>query len=471
MLIRDVEVDWRRVDVRVTAGAIAEIAPGLPGPAELDGHGAALLPGLHDHHLHLLATAAHADSLRVGPPHVTTPHQLAAALHVRPLAGWLRCVDYHESVAGLLDRAALDDLRADVPIRVQHSSGALWMLNTAALRELGMTDDAHLPPSVERDARGRVTGRVWRGDAWLGRRVRSRARARVEPDLRDVGARLAAFGVTGVTDATPHLDDASLATILRARADGSLPQRVTLLADVPAAAAGDCVLGPGKIVVADHDLPALAELVRRVRAVHDSGRPVAVHCVTSAALMLTVAALDEAGAVDGDRVEHAAVAAPQSVARLADLGVRVVTQPSLPARRGDEYLAGTDESERDQLWPFGSLLRAGVRVGCSSDAPYGDLDPWAAIRAATERRTPSGRDIGPWERVSAQEALRGYLGRPDDPGGPPRRVRVGAAADLVLLDAPLATVLADPNARRVRTTVQAGRVVHDAERHDHEESQ
>jgi hypothetical protein len=39
-------------------------------------------------------------------------------------------------------------------------------------------------------------------------------------------------------------------------------------------------------------------------------------------------------------------------------------------------------------------------------------------------------------------------------------VAVGADADLCLLDAPLAEVLADPAAERVRATVIAGELVH-----------
>jgi predicted amidohydrolase YtcJ len=48
--------------------------------------------------------------------------------------GWIRGVGYAETVAGDLDAAALDRLRPDRPVRVQHRSGALWILNTAALR-------------------------------------------------------------------------------------------------------------------------------------------------------------------------------------------------------------------------------------------------------------------------------------------------------------------------------------------------
>lgn len=461
MLLRDVEVGGRRVDVRVDRGVIAALGDRLPGPADVDGRGGALLPGLHDHHIHLLATAAASGSVDAGPPAVRTRGDLVTALRAaRPIGGWVRAVNYHEGVAGVLDRTGLDAARADVPVRMQHRSGALWVLNSAAVRSLGMDEAADLPAVVERDALGRVTGRVWRGDAWLGERLR-RFGAHGAPDLAAVGARLAACGVTGVTDATPVLDPAAAGLLAAALASGALPQRLTLLAaDQVMGEERAWQLGPAKIVVADHDLPGLDDVVEQVRVARAAGRAVAVHCVTVEALALTIAALVEVGTVAGDRVEHAAVAPPHAVAVLAELGVRVVTQPSLPALRGDDYLDGVAGEDRRYLWPFRSLLDAGIGVGCSSDAPYGDCDPWAGVRAAVERRTPSGRGIGVGERVDARTALAAYLTPWADPGGAVRVVAVGAPADLVLLDVPLAEALAEPDSRHVRATLVGGRVVH-----------
>src|SRR5262249_51223630 len=60
-LVRGAEVEGERVDVRIAGDRIAAIAPALTrrgDEAVLDAHGGALLPGLHDHHLHLFALAA-----------------------------------------------------------------------------------------------------------------------------------------------------------------------------------------------------------------------------------------------------------------------------------------------------------------------------------------------------------------------------------------------------------------------------
>ena len=461
MLIRDVEVAGRTVDVRVADGLVADLGPNLArrDDLELAGAGGALIPGLHDHHLHLLAAAAAGRSVDVGPPAVRDPAGFVAALRAAVASdGAIRAVNYHESVAGPLDRDRLDAARADVAVRVQHRSGALWVLNSPALARLGLAEiAADAPDGVERDAAGRPTGRLWRVDGWLAERTPTTG----EPDLRGIAASLAATGVTGVTDATPTMSDSSSAALRAAVARGDLPQRLTVLAaDAAAHPAWD--VGPAKIVVADHDAFDVDGLRAQVRSARAAGRAVAVHCVSRAALVLAIVALEDVGPRHGDRIEHAAVAPPELAHRLAGLNVAVVTQPSLPARRGDDYLDGVAADDRGALWPFASLLAAGVGVGCSSDAPYGDLDPWAGVRAATTRRTPSGRDIGAGERVAPDVALRAYLTAPSDPGGAARVVAPGVPADLVLLDAPMRAVLGDPDARHVRATLIAGRVVHGA---------
>jgi len=188
------------VDVRIAGGRITECAPSRSAFADeldeevIDADGCALLPGLHDHHIHLRALAAAQASAQVGPEQVRDAAGLAARLREHdatlPAGAWLRCVGYHESVAGPLDRWALDRLlrRPDRPVRVQHRTGALWMVNSAALARLGLGpglghehEHGHGhghglegESGVERDAEGRATGRLWRMDRWLADRVPAR---------------------------------------------------------------------------------------------------------------------------------------------------------------------------------------------------------------------------------------------------------------------------------------------------------
>ena len=164
----------------------------------------------------------------------------------------------------------------------------------------------------------------------------------------------------------------------------------------------------------------------------------AIHCVTRVGLVVAIAAWREAGVVAGDRIEHGAVVPPELVHELETAEITVVTQPNLVAERGDEYLADVDADDVPHLWPCASLRRAGVKVAGGTDAPYGHPDPWRAIRAAVDRRTPAGIVLGPDERCAWHDAFDLFAGGPADPTVA-RRVTVGSRTDLCVLSVPLAT--------------------------------
>ncbi|WP_416974052.1 amidohydrolase family protein [Streptomyces sp. 4F14] len=432
LLIRDAEVDGRRSDVRVGKGIVVDVAARLsrePGEEVVEAQGGALMPGLTDHHLHLFALAASFAS-------VDCARGIGEALRkaVPDRHGWVRGVRF----GGELDAVALDALRADVPVRVQHRSGALWMLNSLACTAVGLDRADH--PGVERDAGGRPTGRLWRADDWL----RGRLPAEPVPSLAEVGRRLAGYGITAVTDATPRLSPGAVAALEEERASGRLPQRLVMLG-----APGSTPRLPWKIVLPDSALPELPDLVAEIAEAHGKARPVAVHTVTDVSLALLLAALQQAGPLPGDRLEHAALVPEGALGVVRSLGLRVVTQPGFLVDRGDVFLDGTPAGQYNCLYRHGSLLRAGVPVALSSDAPYGPVDPWAVMRAAMERRAPDGRVVGAGERVTGAQALAGYLA--GTPGVVP-----GGAADLVLLRVPLGEALARPSAEFVRRTFIAG---------------
>ncbi|HVW81019.1 MAG TPA: amidohydrolase family protein, partial [Mycobacteriales bacterium] len=155
------------------------------------------------------------------------------------------------------------------------------------------------------------------------------------------------------------------------------------------------------------------------------------------------------------RIEHAAVADADAVARLARHGVAVVTQPGFIFERGDRYLGEVPADELADLYRYESLQAAGVTVVPSSDAPYGPVDPWTVMRAARDRRSASGARVNMKEWVSAKMVLSGYLRPLETLSAPPRRVRAGAPSDLVLLHLPLADALDDPRAELVARTWHA----------------
>jgi predicted amidohydrolase YtcJ len=441
LLISSAEVDGRRVDVAVSDGTVTGVtAPGAGPVADrvIDAGGGALIPGLHDHHIHLMAMAAARRSLVCTTSFAL---DLRRALAAAGPGGWVRAVGYHESIVGPIDRAWLDRIAPQHPVRVQHRSGAMWVLNSQALAAIGVVSD---------------TGRLYGEDDLLRDRL-----PRQHLDLATIGQELARYGVTGVTDLTPSTRAEELDDLARLVSPSTFPISVVVTGG-PELAGIDppgLPLGPVKVVMADHALPALDDVVEAFVQARRAGRALAVHCVSAVGLVLALAAWEDVGAMAGDRIEHGAIVPVELIPVIRDLGLTVVTQPSFVAERGDTYLAEVEPDEAGDLWRCGSLLDAGIAVGGSTDAPYGSPDPWRAIRAAMERRTTSGLNIGAGERVEAEVALGMFLAPSHDPGGPPRSVRRGAPADLCLLRVPLADALRDPTSDAVAATIARGGIV------------
>jgi predicted amidohydrolase YtcJ len=210
--------------------------------------------------------------------------------------------------------------------------------------------------------------------------------------------------------------------------------------------------GPVTVALAGTD-PAPADVAGWFAGAHRAGRPVAVHCVSRAALALALAAWDIVGSRRGDRIEHGAVIPPELARSLLRHGITVVTRPTFVA---DCHRAGADPADQPHLYPAQSLIDHRIRLGGGTDAPDGDPDPWAAVRAAVHRTTPDGTVIGAPERLSPRRALDLFLTRADQPGGPPRTVDIGAGADLVLVEGTMPDILAQPLAERVRATIVGG---------------
>jgi predicted amidohydrolase YtcJ len=441
----------RQIDLRIENGRIAELGSLAPRPGErcLDARGGAVLPGLHDHHLHFLSYAAALNSLRCGPPEITSEAALSRALAEHPATGaWLRGIGYHESVAGDIDRFWLDRRLPDTPARIQHRSGRLWILNSAALEALRGAGAERLPDD----------GRIYDQDLLMGDLV-----GRVLPPVALASARLASFGVTGFTDMTPTNDPRSLELLVALRESGQLRQHVCLAgsAELPfPAVSGDVTVGPTKVHLHDSAFPPFDALCGQVHSSHERLRPVAVHCVTDAELVFALAAFRQAGVLDGDRIEHASVTPPELLTQLAELGLKVVTQPNFIEERGDAYLADIPAAEHGWLYRARSFLDRGIPLAAGTDAPFGDPDPWLAIRAAVARTTHQGRKLGLDESLSPEQALGLFLGAAESPDTP-RTIEAGSLADLCVLREPWASARDRLASTLVTATIRAGELIFD----------
>jgi predicted amidohydrolase YtcJ len=315
----------------------------------------------HDHHLHLFAAAAALDSVDCSPAEVRDRDALALAIRAHPADadGWVRGVAYFESVAGELDRAALDAIESKRPVRIQHRTGQLWMLNGAALDRL--------------DARAEhPDGRVFRADGWLRERLGRRA----PPCLARLSSRLWECGIRRVTDATHHNDVAQLAAFAAARASGALRQDVVAMGTLALGAESTpegVEVGAHKIHLTEADFPPLEAVAAAIEAAHAQDRGAAIHATTRAEAWFAIAAYELAGVRPGDRIEHLHVAPRAAIEAIARLGLTVCTNPALVARRRAEWVWTLDPADRAELLDERALAEAGVRVLRGSDAPYGPV--------------------------------------------------------------------------------------------------
>ena len=417
-------------DVRLSEGRVSEIGTLAPAAGEsvIDAGNGLLLPGLSDHHTHLVSYAASLSSVTCGPPEIADGEQLADALNHHSGSGWLRGIGFHESTCPELNRSWLDQHGPQRPIRIQHRSGRLWILNSLALDVIEL-----LAATLADHERSRLTsedGRLYDVDELLGNLTRNDP-----PDVGAASRQLASWGVTGINDMTPSNDQDTWQWFRQLQQEGKLLQKVRLSGRPAISQCSDgrsLTIGETKVHLHETALPEFPTLVETIVDCHRQGRRIAIHCVTEVELVFALSALKAAGSTRGDRIEHASVVPPAIIEQLKELELTVVTQPNFIRERGDAYLADIPTSEHNYLYRVRSLALAGIPVAFGTDLPFGDANPWTLLQAATNRKTDAGKTLGVTESLAPMDCLKRLLGPLSEPANP-RVIKKGIAADCVLL--------------------------------------
>ncbi len=406
----------------------------------------------HDAHIHLLAYAASLDAIDCRPPAAASIPDIVRAIAARassaPPGEWIMATGY--------DHAALSERRHPTrrdldlaaprhPVRLDHRSGHATTLNTLALRRVGIRDDTDEPPgaTIARDLEtGAPNGLLFEMSGWLDGRIPRPPRARLAESLGRAVERLLSYRIASVEDAT-HTNSlerwelfqdliARLGERRRPIPSITLMPGATSVRDFAANAltfgAGDRRLrvGHAKIMATASSgamNPSQSELREIVAECVALGFPVAIHAVEAEVVSAAAAAIAAnpvrhlarhlahhpapAGVVR-HRIEHCAEAPPDVLEAVVRSGASVTTQPAFIRERGDAYLREVPQEMLPHLYPVASLMKRGVQIAFSSDAPVADPDPMAAIEAAVTRRSASGRVVGAEERISRDDAARAY---------------------------------------------------------------
>jgi hypothetical protein len=498
--------------VLATGGRRAILDLAGPGTRTLRFDDAAVVPGLHDFHLHLVGMARARRVVDLGAARTMDQilERMSQAVRATAAEEWVRGDGWW---AEALDRAQLRRLEAMLEGRPaflkSHDRHSAWV-SRAGLARAGISQATPDPPGgrFERRTDGDLDGVLRERAADL---VADRVGRLTGPALTDalveVARELTALGITGATDAGDPTDQngrgpfaalgdsfSSLAeaelglgghlritvdlpvAALRAAAelglqfgtalgqtiqvgwaklylDGALGSRTAALFEPYCCPGAGDPPGTGIVRVTSDELDTHLRRAREARI------GLAIHAIGDRAVATALNGIERAGparlGVPPDRIEHAQLARTVDLSRFAALDVTASLQPiHLPS---DRDIA--DDCWRDRLdgaYAWRSLMARGTRIAFGSDAPIETANPWLGIFAAV-RRHAAGDDRSPWridEALDPMAALSAYTLAPALAAGAPDlgHLRPGARADIAVLTTDLKTLL---EAREALTAVKS----------------
>jgi predicted amidohydrolase YtcJ len=477
-------------DGRITAIGDDRTIAGLIGTdttvVDLDGR--AVIPGFVESHNHptffgmTLAAPVDAGS----PPNGTIDDivaRLRQAVRDRGPGEWIRGYRYDDTLLAENrhpSRHDLDPVSPQNPAILTHVTGHFCVVNSAALRAIGIDAQTPDPPggAIARDERGEPSGLLIETAAFL---ANSAMPSQGAEDLADAlllaDDEYLANGVTSVHDTGVGLiageDELTAYRLLR----GKLRTRIhgylfhTLLPgldvgepDAPdRAASTDLFTMTGVKIVADGSIQGrtgcLAEgytceptehgmmlvepddLAHRIAALDAAGWQVAVHGNGDAAIEAIIDGYAKLGAPKGTgrrhRIEHCQTVREDQLDRMAEhdiLASFFIKHVYYWGDRHRDIFLGPERARR--ISPLASARSRGIHFGLHSDTPVTPVPPLEGIWCAVARRTSGGSVLGAEQAIGVEAALRGYTvdaaylaGEEDTKGS----LEVGKLADLAVL--------------------------------------
>jgi predicted amidohydrolase YtcJ len=460
----------------------------------IDCGGRTVVPGWIDAHCHLASYAESLVSVNLSPLEgirtiADIREKVRAVSAGRPPGAWIRAKGYNEfylSENRHPNRCDLDAATSVHPVKLTHRSGHAHVLNSLALRMVGITPETGDPTEglIDRDLEtGEPTGVLYGMGAFLGTAIPPVDSREMEEGVKLAGEKLLSCGITSIQDASSFNDLHRWNTMVRWKEMGFFKPRVLFMLGLDgfeewrkkpfSSALGMDHVRTGGVKLMVHEItgslhPNPENLRRLVVAVHRAGLQAVVHAIEENHIEAACDAIEHAireypRPDHRHRIEHCSVCPPDLAGRLARLGVMVVTQPSFLYYSGDRYLDTVPDGQLKWLYPLATLAKSGVTIAGSSDFPITDPDPIRGIYSAITRMSMGGKTVGPREAIGRRQALSLYTQAAaracfeDDIKG---SIRPGMLADFVVLDGDPLTVAADRIKEiRVEMTILGGEVV------------
>ncbi len=477
---------------------------GLPAAAEYDYGDALITPGFHDSHVHFFHSAVYSSPLAtnfLGSSEADCVRRMQDFAKARP-NGWLLAQGWREyrwDPPVLPSKHSLDEAFPHRPVALYSGDAHTLWLNSCALDELGIDEDSIAPQggSYDKDGRGQLTGIVREAAAMelMPRIMGSFSDDEIADAYRGFLARLAKAGITSVCDmslmAMPGLDFIRDDIHSRLLAAGELTCRVnlfpTLLEDmgrfeeIRERYTGN-VLRCGGFKqffdgVSSQHTAWLTEPYSNARTPDDRGRAtvapesmramvlaaakrghaVRIHTIGDAAIHCALDIFAQARQTYGplpagakNCLEHLENFLPGDIERMAQLDVVAAVQPEHMTLDPGGPERDLGEERVRLMWPFRSMLDAGVTLAFGTDSPVVDIDSLGVIYSAVARKDPATRlPEGGWlaeQKITRAEALRAYTHGSAVAAGTSSEVgllKAGMLADIAVCDTDLLTCKED----------------------------
>jgi hypothetical protein len=509
----------------VRCGRIHRVGEGndverLAGPQTrvFDLKGQTLVPGFIDTHNHFCVYALLTGQADCRPAAgCVKGEDVIAALKAQaaktPAGKWIMGWGY---ASYLLDdkkdltRLDLDRASKKHPICLVHVSVHGAVVNSLALKKLGFTKKSPNPPGgiIGRDEKGEPNG-ILSESAFMGPLFFQTPSiyAQMMADYDEAGrvellarcaARFHRWGIVGAHD--PFVDPLTLKTYQVAERTGSFPFRLYAyilnqwadpflktgigrgfgsewvkigavkifldggMSSRTAAVSKPYVYPPGAgRGILNYDQKGINREIEKFNA---AGWQISVHAQGDRALGMLLKAFERAidpGNPLRHHIVHAGNLTSSQIDRVRQINLYIASQANFFSLLGDGFLEAYGPERSRELYRFRTLLEKGIRLGFSSDAPVAEPNPLIGLRDAILRRTASGKDFCPDERLTAEQALAlytreaAYFSFEEKERG---TLEEGKRADFTVLDRDPTMIATEeiPNCR-VKMTVVGGRVV------------
>ncbi len=437
--------------IQAVAGSESIRAMAGPQTQVIDLRGRFMTPGIIDVHNHLQVYGmCQGYYTPMMPPEVRDMDDLKAKVadvaRSTPKGEWIK--GHFFSVGDRMpDRTDLDPVSPDHPVFLYQQGGHLASTNTIALRAANITAQTQNPVGglIERDARGEPTG------VFYNHRALDLVRQAI-PDMGTADTRqwiasgLAFFASVGIT--TYHDNNVrgvqTVSTYLDMSREGNSPLRSLIyytlewpadlqraLNEVERYADARTRMAGFKFLIDGQSMTSYCHqrhngvrwnmatwepqsFKTAIRALHDTGLQISVHCAGDAAVDLTLDAYEEAMQANPrpdprHRIEHAILTTSDATKRMKDLGIVVCAQPAFIAAAGDYWdkIWGVERSNRVMV--LREWLDSGLHLVVSSDAP---TVPWytpqTTFAASINRAVGGVRPYHPEHALTVKESLRAH---------------------------------------------------------------